>query len=127
MESKTVHPKFSEQEVKRFFLLKILSSTNLESRTMNPLVVLYRFLLQRYKINTGGRLLPYLLYCYNFMADKWSYLLTKTEAGKDDSADMIQYLDDYLSKHMPDSKDDILNQFRTMMSKGSNIRTSSPY
>lgn len=117
LESKTVHPNFSEQEVKQSFLLKILSSTNLEN-AKNSLVVLYRFLLRRYRINTGGRLLPYLLYCYNFMADKWSYLLTKEEAGKEDSADVLRYLDNYLSKHMQESKDDVFNQFKTMICKG---------
>ena len=109
-ESRIVPVSFSKQRLKSVFLQKIISSTDLERRT-NKLNVLYQFMLKRSRINAGGRLLPFLIYCYNYFSNKLSFVLTKEDAQ---NQEMMQFLDDYLSKHLSNFKEDVMNQFKRM-------------
>ena len=102
---------FSKQKIQISFLHKILSSTTLQKRS-NNLYVLYQFMLQRSVINAGGKVLPYLILCYHFMTDKWSYTLTKEEAREQD---IMTFLDNYLSEYFADSKEEVLNLFGNML------------
>ncbi len=111
LESKSVALTFSKQKIQISFLHKILSSTDLQNRR-NNLYVLYQFMLRRSAINAGGKVLPYLIHCYHFMTDKWSYTLTKEEAREQD---FMTFLDKYLSEYFADSKEEVLNQFGNML------------
>ncbi len=64
-------------------------------------------------MNAGGKLLPYLIYCYHFITDKWSHMLSEERAKKEL---MKELLKDYLNENLPDSKDDVMNQFHLMTS-----------
>ncbi len=110
LECSIVPVSFGKQRMQNKFLQKILSSTDLGNRN-NKLYILYQFILRRNRFNAGGRLLPFMIYCYNFISDKLSFLLTKEKAK---NQNMEEVLDDYLSKHLPNSKEDVMNQFRHM-------------
>ena len=103
---------YSHERTKSLFLQTILSSTDF-GNTKSKLYVLYQFILWKNSMNAGGKLLPYLKYCYHFITDKWSHMLSKEMARKES---MKELLNDYLKENLPDSTDDVMNQFDLMTS-----------
>ena len=112
LESNSLSLRADQYTLGRNFLFKVLSSTNLHDEKENRLLLLYQFLSKRPLLNAGGRILPYLIYFYNWIHDKWSYTITKKQAKET----MIgKYLQVFLEEHFPNSKDGLLNWFKNFL------------
>ena len=111
LESKSLSLHADRYTIGRNFLFKILSSTNLHDRK-DRLLLLNQFILKRPLLNAGGRLLPYLIYFYHWIHDKWSYNLTREEAKE---ALIGEYLQAFLEEHLHNSKDELLSWFENFV------------
>ena len=76
--------------------------------------VLYQFLLKRPLLNAGGKLLPALVDFYQWLHNEIAYTITLEDACK---INVETVLSTFLNRHLPEQRDNRLNQFKAITRK----------